>query len=316
MPTGQPGRYVLKLINNENLTLSQVEFVVAGALNLSANLERNAELDIKLDRNQYQPGDDITMEITAPYAGTGLITIERDQVYSFKWFHSSTNSMQQDIRIPADLEGNAYVNVAFIRDIDSEEVFVSPLSYAVAPFKIDRSRRRLGIDLDVPERVLPGQELVGYETSNPARILLYAVDEGILQVADYKSPDPLDFFLRKKALQVRTWQISDLILPDYDVIRRAAAPGGGADIARLLGSNLNPFQRRTEAPVAFYSGLLDAQDQRREVRFKVPDYFNGQVRVMAVAASAAQRLGSAQAMATVARAVCADTKLTNGGCPR
>ena len=299
LPTGQPGRFVLKLINNENLTLSQVEFVVAGAQNLSANLERNAELDIKLDRNQYHPGDDITMEITAPYAGTGLITIERDQVYSFRWFRSSTNSTQQNIRVPADLEGNAYVNVAFIRDIDSEEVFVSPLSYAVAPFKIDRSRRRLGIDLDVPERVLPGQELVvGYETSNPARILLYAVDEGILQVADYKSPDPLDFFLRKKALQVRTWQISDLILPDYDVIRRAAAPGGGADIARLLGSNLNPFQRHTEAPVAFYSGLLDAQDQRREIRFRVPDYFNGQVRVMAVAASA-QRLGSAQAMATV-----------------
>ena len=139
------------------------------------------------------------------------MTIERDRVHAFKWFRSETNNALARIRLPDDLEGNAYVSVAFVRDIDSEEIFVSPLSYAVAPFAVDRTARCLDIDLSVPERVLPGSRLtIGYNASEPSRIVLFAVDEGILQVADYSAPDPLGVYLRKKALQVDTHQINTL----------------------------------------------------------------------------------------------------------
>ncbi|NIU74363.1 MAG: hypothetical protein GWN71_12480, partial [Gammaproteobacteria bacterium] len=76
---------------------------------------------------------------TAPYTGAGLITIERDKVYAFKWFRAETTTSVQHIRVPAGLEGNGYVNVALVRALDAEEIFTRPLSYAVAPFKVDRS---------------------------------------------------------------------------------------------------------------------------------------------------------------------------------
>ena len=298
LPSGRPGRYALELVSGAGVKLSRIEFAVAGAANLAGNLERDAELDLKLDRREYRAGDQIAMEITAPYAGTGLITIERERVHAFKWFHSDTNTVLQSIRLPDDLEGNAYVNVAFVRDIDSQEIFVSPLSYAVAPFLIDRSARRLDIDLTAPARVRPGDELaLGYATTVPSRLVLFAVDEGILQVAKYKTPDPLGTFLRKKALQVDTHQMVDLILPDYDVIRRAAAPGGGEG-ARLLGANLNPFRRRSEPPVVFWTDVLEAGPERRDVRFKIPDYFNGELRVMAVGVSTG-KLGGSETPVTV-----------------
>lgn len=298
LPTNRPGRFALDILDADGMRLNRVEFAVAGAANVAGNLERDAELDLKLDRGEYAPGDEITVEITAPYAGTGLVTIERDRVHAFKWFRSETNNALARIRLPDDLEGNAYVNVAFVRDIDSEEIFVSPLSYAVAPFTVDRTARRLDIDLTVPEPVLPGSPLtINYNASEPSRLVLFAVDEGILQVADYSTPDPLAVYLRKKALQVDTHQMVDLILPDYDVLRRASAPGGG-DLGRLLGANLNPFRRRSEPPVVFWFGILEADPEERQVDVSIPDYFNGELRVMALGV-AETKLGAAERPVTV-----------------
>jgi hypothetical protein len=68
---------------------------------------------------------------------------------SFKWFTSDT-------KIPEGIEGNAYVNVAFVRDIASKGIFTSPLSYAVVPFSINRSKRVLDLDLTIENIVQPG----------------------------------------------------------------------------------------------------------------------------------------------------------------
>ncbi len=298
LPSSSPGRYALELVTRDGVKLSRLEFTVAGAANLTANLERDAELDLKLDRSEYRPGDEIVMEISAPYAGAGLITIERERLYAFRWFRSDTNTALARIRVPEELEGNAYVNVAFVRDLGSEEILTSPLSYAVAPFSIDRGNRRLDIDLEVPELVRPGEELTfSFGTPTPSRLALFVVDEGILQLAGHETPDPLEDFLAKKALQVETHQMVDLILPDYDVIRRAAAPGGG-EAARLLGANLNPFRRRSEPPAAYWLGVVEIESRRRVVTFRLPDYFNGELRVMAVGVSD-RTLGSAAAPVTV-----------------
>lgn len=298
LPSSSPGRYALELVSGDGVKLSRVEFAVAGAANLAGNLEREAELDLKLDRSEYRAGDEIVMEISAPYAGAGLITIERERLYAFRWFRSETNTALARIRVPEDLEGNAYVNVALVRDLDSEEILTSPLSYAVAPFSIDRESRLLDIDLEVPELVRPGEDLsIGFRTPAPSRLALFVVDEGILQLAGYETPDPLEAFLAKKALQVETHQMVDLILPDYEVIRRAAAPGGG-EAARLLGANLNPFRRRSEPPAAYWLGVLDAGPGTRVALFPLPDYFNGELRVMAVGASGGT-LGSQAAQVTV-----------------
>ena len=283
LPTGQPGRFAVKISDSDGLVFSKVRYAVTGSRNMAGNLERNAELDLALDGESFGPGEEIRIEITAPYTGTGLITIERDRVYAYKWFQSDTNTSVQTIRVPRGLESNAYVNVAFVRDLDSPEVFVSPLSYAVAPFSIDRAARTVEIDLSVPELVRPGSPLnITYSADRTSRVVIYAVDEGILQVARYNMPDPLGFFVRKMALQVSTFQMVDLILPDFDAYERTASPGGG-EAAGLAGRNLNPFRRKTEAPIAFWSGILNAGPDEKSVTFDVPDYFNGQLRVMAVA---------------------------------
>ncbi len=60
--------------------------------------------------------------------------------------------------------------------------------------------------------------------NSPTKAVVFAVDEGILQVARYKLGDPLKFFFRKRMLEVQSSQILDLILPDF----KSADGGGGA----------------------------------------------------------------------------------------
>ncbi len=283
LPTGNPGDFILIVKDEKNTELNRVAFSVAGKGNLARSLEKNAELQIRLNKSDYAPGEEIELSIRAPYTGAGLITIERDRVYATKWFKTGSASSVQKIRVPASFEGNGYVNVSFVRGVDSREIFMSPLSYGVMPFSVSRDKRTVKIDIDAPELARPGEPFrIRYKGNKAGKAVVFAVDEGILQVAKYRTPDPLSYFFRKRALEVQTAQILDLLLPEDSIVRMLSAPGGDEG-GRALGKNLNPFKRKRDKPVVYWSGIVDIDRTTRELGFRVPDYFNGTIRVMAVA---------------------------------
>jgi uncharacterized protein YfaS (alpha-2-macroglobulin family) len=298
LPSNEPGEYKLSITGpavagtaaqagaeQDELVYNSLNFTIAGTTNIQRSLNRTAELEITLNKGDFNTGENIELMIKAPYAGAGLITIERDKVYAHKWFQSSGETTMQTITVPAGLEGNGYVNIQYLRSQDSPEIFMPPLCYGAAPFSISRENRTNRISLDIPAEAKPGEDFViKYSTRQQGKIIVYAVDEGILQLAGYQTPDPLAFFFRKRALEVRTAQILDLVLPKYSVVRSLAAMGGGGGYDEL-SRNLNPFKRRQYEPVAYWSGIVDAGPEQRTLRYRVPDYFNGTLRVMAVSIS-------------------------------
>jgi len=284
LPTADAGTFALVIRNGSGDELNRISFEVVGHANVARSLEREAELKIKLSKPEYAPGEEAELEIQAPYVGAGLITVERDHIYSAQWFKTTTTESVQKIRIPEELEGNGYITVTFLRSLDSREIFTSPLSYGSAPFAISRARHSQAVTIDAPKLVRPGDTLkVGYQTAGPARMVLIAVDEGILQVARYHTPDPLSYMLRKRALEVTTEQILDLVLPELHLLNENSATGG--DQEGLLARSHNPFKRKGQKPVAFWSGIIESDGKPGHVEVPIPDYFNGTIRVMAVTVS-------------------------------
>jgi uncharacterized protein YfaS (alpha-2-macroglobulin family) len=283
--TSKAGDFGLIFRNKAQTELLKLNYTVVGEENLSRSLEKNSELQLVLNKADFQPNEEIELQIKAPYKGAGLISIEREGVYAVKWFKTQGTSAIEKIKIPAGLEGNAYVNVTFLRAIDSPEIFASPLSYAVVPFSISLDEKRTKIKLESPERVRPGEKLkITYSTSKKTDLILYGVDEGILQVAKYRLPDPLEYFFQKRALQVRTYQILDLLLPEFSLVNSSQSSGGDSGTG-ALGKNLNPFKSKRAKPVVFWSGVLKSDLKAQTYSFEVPDYFNGNIKIMAVAAS-------------------------------
>ena len=296
LPTDKPGNYALVIRRADRTEVNRVEYAVAGDANVTRSLDRNAELQLNLSKQDYAQGEPVEIAIHAPYAGSGLITIERDKVYAHAWFHADTTSSVQHITVPANFEGNGYINVQYIRDPSSDEVFMSPLSYGVVPFSVNLDARRNAITVDSPALVKPGQTLtLKLHSTQPTKAVVFAVDEGILQVARYKLGDPLKFFFRKRMLEVGTSQILDLILPDFEKLMAMAAPGGDADGA--IGRQLNPFKRKRDKPVVYWSGIVDV-DGEKDFNYTVPDYFNGKLRVMAVSVSP-EKIGTFEGGTTV-----------------
>ncbi|MDR0580029.1 MAG: alpha-2-macroglobulin family protein [Campylobacteraceae bacterium] len=294
--TKKPGSYKLLVKNAEGATLYKAYYSVIGDANIDRSLEKNAELELKLSKNEYENGEEIEIAINTPYTGSGLITIEKDKIYAIKRFKTTTTSSTQKIVVPNDLKGNGYINVQFVRDFNSEDIFMSPLSYGVVPFKISQSKQSSKIEIESTKLLKPNQNVtISVKTNEKQKVIVFAVDEGILQAASYRLNNPLNHFFAKRALEVRSYQILDLILPEFSKFERLASAAGGDDYNKPMNAankNLNPFKRKVDEPVVFWSGITEVNGQK-SFTYKVPDYFNGKLRVMAVAVSK-NKIGIAQ----------------------
>ena len=125
----------------------------------------------------------------------------------------------------------------------------------------------------------PGRELpITVKTAPNAVVTVAAVDEGILQLIAQKTPEPFDFFYRKLALGVTSYDTFSLLLPEL----KSLTPGGGEG-AEGMGQYVRTEGIRRVQPVAFWSGPLTADKEgNARVSFKVPE-FQGALRIMAVA---------------------------------
>ncbi|MDR2891904.1 MAG: hypothetical protein LBV80_02305 [Deltaproteobacteria bacterium] len=288
LPTDKTGEFTLTLTDATGVERCKLDYVVAGGSQRRFGLERDATLRIHLDKQEYNAGEEMKIFISAPYAGAGLITVESDKVYASKWFRADTSDSVQTLTVPGDFEGRAFVSVALTRDINSDAIHSTPYTYAVTPFVANIARRNMNLKLEAPERVQPGESLnMKVSAEKPGKVVVYAVSEGILQLTNYKTPSPLDYFLRQNPLTVSTMQNLDLIMPEFYLMNRSAFGGGMMmDMASAASEDrLNPFRRKAEPSVVYWSGVLDVDTQGRDLAWEVPAYFNGTLRLMAVAAS-------------------------------
>ena len=294
LPVNRAGRFRYEWRDASGVVLCAVAFNVVGPGDPTRNLERDTELELTLPDKVWKSGEQLEVSLRAPYAGAGLITIERERVLAAHWFKSDTASSVQHITVPEGIEGGAYVNIAFVRALDSAEIFTSPLSTGVAPFRVAQDRRQLAVTLDAPERARPGERVaIGFSTPRTARVIVWAVDEGIHRVTSYRAPQPLSQLIKKPSLEVGTWQLLDLLLPEFSLLKNSRAFGGDGDEPPELKLGLNPFKRRRVAPVVFWSGIVESGPERREVFYEVPDYFAGRLNILA-AAVAPEAVGVAE----------------------
>jgi alpha-2-macroglobulin len=261
-------------------------FYAYGSANTTANafaVNNEGRVDISADKERYQVGDKAKILLKAPFKGRLLVTVERDRVLQRYSVTTTSRSASIEIPLTADCRPNVFVTVTAIRPHGAGGADASPLTVArgYQPLLVDAPAAKLPVEISVAEKSRSHRALpINIKTAPNARVTVAVVDEGILQMKDFQTPDPYAFFYQRRALEVLGYDLYPLLFPE-----RLPGPLGshvGGD-AYNLARRVNPLTSKRVRLVSLWSGVLVADGAgNAHYTARIPQ-FSGAVRVMAVA---------------------------------
>jgi len=282
----QYGKYRLVAKDLASGATSSLSFYASGWGYAPWAMDHPDRIELDLDKDTYLPGEVAKLQVRAPFSGKLLLTIEREKIFSYQIVMLAKNTATIDIPVAENYKPNVYISAHLIRSTQSLERDTPVRAFGVVPLMLNNRANRLNIAMKVPAEIRPRTKLAvefnitGQSRSKPY-VTIAVVDEGILQLTDFKSPDAHAYFFGKKRLAVETHDLYGVVLPEIQSTLSSAS--GGIEAARK--KRITPVSVTRLKPVAFWSGLLRTDQRGRgKVTFNIPQ-FNGSLRVMAVAFS-------------------------------
>lgn len=303
----EPGRYRLDVRTADaDGPLTSVPFDVGFYSDGSADTPDLLETSI--DKPDFVSGETMTVTVNARSAGRLTVNVLGDRLLTTQTQQVKEGVSQIKIPIGRDWGTGAYVVTTLRRPLDTAAQRMPGRAIGVKWFGIDRTARTLNVSLTPPALVRPGTALKiplkigGLSAGEDAKIVVAAVDVGILNLTNYKPPEPDTYYLGQRGMSAELRDLYGQLIDGMQGTRGQIRSGGDSAGAELQGSP--PSQK----PLALYSGIVTVNaDGTAEVTFDIPE-FAGTARVMAVAWTST-RLGRATADVTVRDPVVLTTTL-------
>lgn len=269
----------------------------------SFEVSKEGEITIESEKTTYQSGETAKLLFKTPFAGKLLVTVERSGVLDHYTLQTDQKSAKLDLKIKDEFTPNVYVAATLIKPLDDGAMPLT-IAYGYHPLKVEKAGTKLPVSITVSEqsRSKMKQTITVQTGESDAELTVAVVDEGILQLKNYQTPDPYGYFYQKRALQVASHSVYPLLFPD--VRPKSSAAGDAA-----LANRINPFTNKRVKLVALWSGLAKANGGKFTYTIDVPE-FSGALRVMAVAYKG-NKFGSAEKTMRVA-----DPIVISSGLPR
>jgi uncharacterized protein YfaS (alpha-2-macroglobulin family) len=277
----QWGRYRLEVSTTDrNGPATSIDFDAGWYAEASADTPDL--LEIALDKPEYAAGENMTVAVTARTAGKVTLHVIGDRLASTVTQDVTAGTARLRVPVGNNWGSGAYVVATLRRPLDARAERMPGRAIGVQWFLINRKARTLALDMPLPTLLRPNSALRipmkvgGLAPGEDARIVVAAVDVGILNLTNYKPPAPDDYYLGQRRLTADIRDLYGQLIDGMQGTRGQIRTGGDA-AAELQGSP------PTQKPLALYSGIVTVKpDGTAEVVFDVPD-FAGTARVMAVA---------------------------------
>ena len=253
------------------------------------------KLQVVADKELYKAGDTAKISIKPPFAGPVLIAVATDRIIETRTVDATPDGTIVEIPVKADWGAGAYVLATAYRPSPVEATHTPGRAIGVAWMGLDPADRSLKVAMDVPSETLPRHSIeipvtvTGATNADEAYVTLAAVDEGILQLTDFVTPDPVGYLFGKRRLGFDIRDVYGNLINGKDGRRGTIRTGGDTEAMAHRGAPPPTIQM-----VALFSGIvkLDAQGKAR-IPLALPD-FNGRLRLMAVAYDG-NKVGAAEA---------------------
>jgi len=281
------GRYLLR-VKDPQTGHSTGKIMYLDWPNWSARLQETnpteaAMLSFTSDKKNYTVGDNATLTIPTMSDGRALISLENgSKVLSTTWIDTKKGQTRYTFKIDGTMAPNIFVNVTLLQR-HSQTVNDLPIRmYGVIPLTVDDPATILKPVISVPDKIrpeTPSSATISEASGKEMTYTIAIVDEGLLDITNYKTPNPHETFYAREALGVKTWDLFDYVIGAYGTgLERILSIGGDGS----AGMNHNVTVNRFKPVVKFLGPFHLNAGEKQTHGFTLPQYI-GSVKVMVIA---------------------------------
>lgn len=242
-------------------------------------------LNFTADREKYSVGQEVTLSIPSGEAGRALVSIENGtKVVAAYWVDAVKGTTKFSFPTTAEMAPNAYANVTLIQPHAQTANDLPIRMYGVIPIKVEDPATHLSPVITMVNSLEPNSTFAVKVSEKSQQAMTYTVavvDEGLLDLTRFQTPDPWSNFYKRVALDVKTWDVYDQVLGAYGgAIKSLLSIGGGA------GEEVDGSKKQDRfRPVVKFLGPFELKaGESKTHNIEMPNYI-GSVRTMVVAAN-------------------------------
>ncbi len=308
---GNGGEYRLVAFDPAGTAASSFAFTATedGRSGMRSNLASPTRLDMAFDRDAYQAGDTARLRITAPFTGTALLSLQREDILESRLLEMTNATTVVEIPVTAAMHPSIQATVSVVHPADGDASWTARRASGAATLKLARPEDKLDVRCAPAVSIVEGGSRIavsiaidGAEPGTPCHAAVFATDEAIHTLTRELRPDPYAFFSAPRRPATSLYDLFGMLMPvmDEDALRADDAKIGGGDDGdgdSLMG-RVNPVAARRFKPLSLAAAFTGVVGADGACAFDLPE-FAGEVRVTAVAWTATAS-GSATANVKVA----------------
>ncbi|AHM59064.1 alpha-2-macroglobulin [Flammeovirgaceae bacterium 311] len=242
-----------------------------------------AMLSLSADKEKYGIKEEMKLSFPSPAAGRALVSIENgSRIIRTFWADVQKGETTVNIPISAEMTPNAYVHISLLQPHSQTTNDLPVRLYGVLPVLVEDPATHLQPEIQMPEKLQPETPFSITVKEKAGRKMTYTlavVDEGLLDITRFKTPEPWKAFYKREALGVKTWDMYQYVIGAYGGrLERLLAIGGDEAGRKVEGSKVNRFK-----PVVKFLGPYVLEDGASNTHNLSLQPYVGSVRVMVVA---------------------------------
>ncbi len=276
----------------------------------SFETDKEGRITIEPQKYKYEVGETAKILFKTPFRGKMLITIERDKIIDEHIIETNGKSAELSLKIEKEHLPNIFVSATLIKPLVNKEMPLN-VAFGYCSIKTEDTEYKLPVEIIAAKKSnsRTKQKIrVKTKAMKDINVTIAAVDEGILQIKNYNTPNPYDYFYRKQKLGISTFSMYKYLFPEIDFSKDGF--GGGAGLMSMLDKRLNPLKAKRVKLLVYWSGILKTDSHgEAEYEIEIPE-FSGTVRIMACAFHS-KSFGSAES-----KMIVTDPLVVSTGVPR
>jgi uncharacterized protein YfaS (alpha-2-macroglobulin family) len=286
IPKEQWGRYLIRATTPEGHSTGKIVLIDwPWEYGMKGNSDGATLLAISTDKEKYYPGEEVKLSFPAPENSRAIITLENSTgIVQEIRANSEKGNTVVSFKASPEMAPNVYAYVTVIQPHAQTQNDMPVRLYGIVPVMVEDPQTRLKPEIKMADELRSQKPFVVKvsEADNKAmNYTLAVVDEGLLDLTGFRTPDPWNYFYAREALGVQTWDLYDMVLGAFGgTLDRIFAIGGDGAIDDKAASKA----RRFRPVVKFLGPFTLEQGKTNSHEITLPQY-TGSVRVMVIAGS-------------------------------